>query len=84
MPMDRQQKESIAKNTEYCRLSAWIEASPQKLDKYAKGLLSVKSRRQALFLCLDTAKYNNDITQRKMPNVLPEGMNHEEVQLLRQ
>ena len=59
-----------------------IEASPQKLGKYVKGLLSAKSRRQALFLCLDTA-HNNDITQRKMPNVLPEGMNHEEVRILR-
>ena len=56
--MDRQQKESIVKNTEYCRLSAWNEASPQKLDKYVKGLLSVNSRRQALFLCLDSAAYN--------------------------
>ena len=83
MPMDRQQKESIAKNIDNCRLSAWNEVSRQKLGKYVKGLLSVKSRRQALFLCLDTAKYNNDITQRKMPNVLPEGMNHEEVRILR-
>ena len=28
-------------------------------------------------------KHNNNITQRKMPNVLPEGMNHEEVRILR-